>query len=348
MGSKRLTNTYMSTLCLEISMLLQAGISVNHGIEMMLDDEPDDNAKKVLQALHSGLEGGSSLSDAMKNSGYFPPYIESAIEVGEKTGRLAEALKALAEHYERQERIFVSVKNATLYPAVLLGIMIVSVMILITQVLPIFNDVFARMGAQMSPFALQLMRFGDWFRDVSVVVAAIFGTVLVAVLLAWSVPAIREGIGRSLKKSWGDFGVFGKVAATQFASSMATTMSSGLSIEESISLAASFNSDSKALNKKYEKCLGIIKSGESLHVALRESGVLSSRDARMLALGDQSGMADTAMAEIARRSDRTTQDEIAALVSRIEPTLVIIMSTVVSVILLSAMLPLVGIMTSIG
>jgi len=338
----------MSTLCLEISMLLQAGISVNHGIEMMLDDEPDKNARNVLESLHSGLSGGASLSDAMGSGGYFPPYMISAIEIGEKTGKLAESLKALSEHYERQERIFISVKNAALYPAVLLGMMIVSVMILITQVLPIFNDVFARMGAQMSPFAIQLMRFGDWFRDVSVIVAAIFGVLLIVVLLAWSIPAIREGISKFLKKNWGNTGVFGRIAATQFASSMATTMSSGLSVENSISLAASFNSDSKALSEKYEKCLTLIKDGESLAVALRESGLLSSRDARMLALGDQSGMADTAMAEIARRSDRMVQDEIAVAVSRIEPTLVIIMSTVVSIILLSAMLPLIGIMTSIG
>jgi len=338
----------MSTLCLEISMLLHAGISVNHGIEMMLDDEPDKNAKEVLQALLSGLQGGATLSDAMEKGGYFPPYMISAVEVGERTGRLTETLKSLSEYYDRQERMFVAIKNATLYPAVLLGMMIVSVMILITQVLPIFNDVFARMGAQMSPFAMQLMRFGDWFRGVAVVFAAIFGVLLLVVVLAWSMPSVREGIAKTFKKNWGDAGVFGRVAATQFASAMATAMSSGLTVEDSINLAASFNSDTKGLSQKYEKCLELIKTGETLPVALRESQILSSRDARMLSLGDQSGMADNAMAEIARRSDRIVQDEIATVVSRIEPTLVIIMSCVVSVILLSAMLPLIGIMTSIG
>jgi type IV pilus assembly protein PilC len=68
----------------------------------------------------------------------------------------------------------------------------------------------------------------------------------------------------------------------------------------------------------------------------------------MLSLGGQSGMADAAMAEIARRSDRSVQDEISQIVSRIEPTLVIITSVIVGVILLSVMLPLMGIMTTIG
>ena len=348
MGRKVLTDIYMSTLCLELSMLLQAGITIKSGVLMMLDDETDREGKMVLQSLLERLEDDLPLSEAMRGGQYFPPYMVNMIEIGEKAGRLPETLKALAEHYERRENLWVSVKNAALYPAVLLAMMVAVVLILIVQVLPIFNDVFGRMGAQMSPFATELMQFGIWLKGAFAVVAAVVFALLMIGFLMWAIPGWREKIQRSLKSRWGDRGVFGRIASHQFVSSMALALSSGLSVEESVGLAASLNKDSKALGAKYEKCISLLEAGGKLSESLRDSGILSARDSRMLSLGDQSGMADTAMAEIARRSDRSVQDEIAAIVGRIEPTLVIITSVLIGGILLSVMLPLVGIMTSIG
>ena len=345
---KSLTNMYMSALCLEMSMLLQAGITINDGIMMMIDDEPDKDGKEVLKNLYNNLELGTPLSVAMRNGKYFPPYMISMVEIGERTGRLTETLKALSEHYERQERLWLAVKNATLYPAVLLAMMIAVVMILIVQVLPIFNDVFNRMGAQMSPLAVQLMQFGAWFRGAAVAVAAVFCGIFTLVFLAWAVPSIRNGLVKFFKDTWGSKGVFGRAASSQFVSSMALATSSGLAVEDSVRMAASLNGDFKALNERYEKCMSLLNSGSSLSAAMKDTGILSARDSRLLSLGDRSGMSDTAMLEIARMSDRAVQDEIANIVGRIEPTLVIITSVIVGIILLSVMLPLIGIMTSIG
>lgn len=348
MARKSLTNTYMASFCREISMLHQAGISIGNGIEMMIDDEPDKDGKIVLQQLFDTMNNGAPLSEALREADYFPPYMVNMIEIGEKTGRLADTLLALSEHYERQERLAISIKNATLYPTVLLVMMIGVVLILIVQVLPIFNDVFGRMGAQMSPFAAQLMQFGVWLRGASVVIALVFCAIFITAFLMWAIPGIRGKIAMALKNKWGDTWLFGKIASYQFVSSMVLALYSGLAIEESIEMAASLNSDSKALNIKYEKCISLLNSGGNLSEALRNSGILSARDSRMLSLGEKSGMADSAMADIARRSDQKIQDEISKIIGRIEPTLVIITSSIVGIILLSVMLPLMGIMTSIG
>ena len=347
MARKKLTNTYMSMLCLELSMLLHAGITIDNGVSMMLDDEKDKEGRMVLQSLLDNLTG-RPLFEALRDTEYFPPYMVNMVEIGEKTGRIAETLKALSDHYERQERLAISIKNAALYPAILLGMMIVVVLILIVQVLPIFNDVFGRMGAQMSPFAMQLMQFGAWFRGASVVIAIIACVIFALGFLLWVLPGVKDSIIISIKNTWGDSGLMGRIASSQFVSSMALSMSSGLNVEDSINMSASLNSDSKALKAKYEKCRSLLESGSNLPDALRDAGILSARDSRMLSLGEHSGMADSAMSEVARRSDQMVQDEIASIVSRIEPSLVILTSVIVGIILLSVMLPLVGIMTALG
>lgn len=345
---KTLTNSYLSIFCTELSMLLQSGMMLSNGILMLQDDERDKDGKAVLQSILDTLDRSEPLSAALRSSGFFPSYMVHTVEVGEKTGRLVETLKALSEHYDRLDRLAESVKSAVLYPAILLVMMIAVVMVLIIQVLPIFNDVFGRLGVQMSSLATGLMRFGGWFGDTAIVIAAVLGVIFVIILTAWLVPGIRAGIKKVFMDRWGGSGILGRTAFSHFTSAMTLAMSSGLDTEEAIKLAASISGGSKAVDKRYEKCIELLRSGQTLADAMRDAGILSARNSRMLSLGSHSGMTDAAMQDIARRSDRAVQDEINRLVGRVEPALVIITSVIVGVILLSVMLPLMGIMTSIG
>jgi len=270
------------------------------------------------------------------------------IEVGEKTGRLVQTLNALSEYYERQTRLSVTIKNSVLYPAVLLVLMIVVVLILIVQVLPIFNDIFSRLGTQMNPLAVRLMQFGGWLGNAAVVIAIIVGAVFVLLLVMWLVPGIRKALTQAFSNKWGNRGIFGKIASSRFVFAMTLGMASGLDTEESIVLASDVSGGSKAVDAKHKKCSALLDSGKTLSEALCESGILSLQDGKMLSVGSVSGKADLAMAEIARRSDIDVRDNIDRIVGRVEPTLVILSSVVVGIILLSVMLPLMGIMTSIG
>jgi len=326
-------------------MLLNAGITAKHGVGIMIDDEPDRYGKIVLQGMLNKLEDNLPLSSAMRDCGYFSGYMVSMVEVGEKTGRLADTLQSLAEHYEGQERLTVAVKNAAMYPAIMLAMMVAVVMVLIVQVLPIFNDVFLRMGAQMSPFAKKLMDFGLWFRGAAIFIAALFLVIILTGFVIWYVPQVRRGIYGVFFKKWGEKGIFGRVAVSRFLSSIALSLASGIDIVESVNLAASLNSS--APGKKHMKCITLLRSGKTLAESLSGAEILSARESRILSIGDKSGSADSAMAEIARRNVLAVQDEISNIVGRIEPGLVIFASIIVGIILLSVMLPLMGIMNAL-
>jgi type IV pilus assembly protein PilC len=220
-------------LCTEFSMLLQAGVTAGDGAMMMIDDESDRDGKAVLQSLLATLEKGEPLSAAFQGSGYFPPYMVNMVKVGEKTGRLPETLDSLSKHYDRQDRLSAAIKNATLYPAILLAMMVAVVLILIVQVLPIFNDVFGRLGSQMSPLAARLMQFGGWLKGISASIALIFGILFLIAFLAWVIPEIREGIARAFRNRMGKRGVFGKIASAHFISGITLAMASGLDMGRS-------------------------------------------------------------------------------------------------------------------
>ena len=348
MGKKVLTNTYLSMLCAELAMLLDAGLTVSDGIQVLKDDEPSSDGKAVLQTLIDCLEKGEPFSTALKTSTVFPRYMVHMVEIGERTGRIVETLTALSEYYERQVRLSVTIKNSILYPAILLILMIVVVLVLIVQVLPIFNDVFARLGTQMSPLATALMNFGTWLGGAAITIAAIFAVIFILIILIAALPKLRKSILSAFSNKWGSHGIFGKIASSRFIFAMRLAMASGLDTADSIDLAAAVSGGSKSVDEKHKRCNELINNGSSLHEALFSAGILSAQDGKMLAIGSRSGKADVAMAEIARRSDLDVTDSIDRLVGRIEPTLVIISSIIVGIILLSVMLPLMGIMTALG
>jgi len=348
MKNKTLNNTYLSMFCSELAMLLDAGLTISDSVQVIQEDESSKDSKDIMQKLYDSLMIGSQFSIALKEAKVFPLYMVHMVEVGEKTGRLVQTLNAISEYYERQTRLSVTIKNSVLYPAVLLVLMIVVVLILIVQVLPIFNDIFSRLGTQMDPVAMRLMQFGGWLGNAAVGIAIVVGAIFILILIMWLVPAIRKGLAQTFSNIWGSRGIFGKIASSRFVFAMTLGMASGLDTAESINIAASVSGGSAAVDSKHKRCVELLQSGSTLSEALCSAGILSPQDGKMLSVGSISGKADLAMAEIARRSDINVRDSIDRIVGRIEPTLVILSSAIVGVILLSVMLPLMGIMTSIG
>lgn len=329
-------------------MMLQSGFALSEGVLLLQDDEPDKDGKAVLQSLLIPLEKGAPLSEALQASAFFPRYMGNMVEAGEETGRLAETLKALSEYYDKQDRLSAAIRSAVLYPAILLIIMAAVVLLLIVRVLPIFNDAFGRLGAQMSPLATKLMQFGVWFGGAGGIIAAVTGVVFIAAIIAFAMPKVRKAAIRHFMNRWGNTGIFAKIASARFTSVMSLALASGMDIGKAVEMASVTGGGSRPLDQRNEHCIRLLRSGKTLSEAMREAGILSARDSRMLSLGSRSGMADAAMAEIARRDERCVQDSIDRMVGRVEPALVIVTSAIVGVILLSVMLPLISIMTSIG
>ncbi|MDR2570934.1 MAG: type II secretion system F family protein [Oscillospiraceae bacterium] len=348
MKNRSLANSYLASFCKELAMFSRAGFMPETSVLMMQDDEPDKDGKAVLQSLIDTLEVGEPLSVALEKSKYFPKYMAATMEVGERTGRHTETLDALAEHYDRQDRLAISVKNAVMHPVMLLIVMLVVLVVLIVQVLPIFNNVFARLGSQMSPLAVSLMQFGVWIRSVAAVIAVVMGALAVLSITLWVIPRVRFWLASMFRSYVGVRGIFGRMASLRFISSLSLAIASGLGVEDAVTMASGVSGGVKDIDKRNRACLDLLEEGMTLTEALTMSGIVSASDGRMLSAGSRSGQINEAIAEVARRNDLNIQDEINRIVGRIEPILTLVTSTIVGIILLSVMLPLIGIMTSIG
>ena len=344
---KKLTNAYLSIFCTEMAVIYKAGISPGDGVRVLLHDA-DSDSELALNSLLEELSKRAPLSVAMDKCGYFPSHMIGVVKAGEMTGRAVEMLTALAEYYDRLDRLALTVKNAVFFPLILLAMMVGVVLVLITQVLPIFNDVFGRHGSRMSGTAVALMRFGEGISAAATVIAIFFGILLLLGLLLWLLVPFREYVFATLKNKMGGRGLIAEMASYHFVSVISLSMESCMKAKDAVELASFVSGGTQKVDARNEDCAKRLSEGRTLAEAMGGAGILTKREAQMLEFGARGGTTDATLAEITRRKERHMLDRIDALTGKIEPSLIIIISLIVGIVLLSVMAPLMGIMNSIG
>ncbi|NMB93428.1 MAG: type II secretion system F family protein, partial [Flexilinea flocculi] len=160
-----LANSYLSSFCLEVSLILKAGIIISEGISMLAADEKYPPVKSSLLKISADMESGNSITASMRSSNLFPKYMLDMVAIGEKTGQLEKVFKSLSEYYNRQVQITQMIRDAVLYPLILLLMMFFVIILLVTQVFPIFADVYAQIGTVLPPTAVMLMNVGSWLKE---------------------------------------------------------------------------------------------------------------------------------------------------------------------------------------
>ena len=349
MGKKHvrpLHNTELSEFCEQTALLLRSGASPLECVSLIRDDLGDAGLKEALAPACGGLEMGMPLFESLERTGLFPSYFLRMVQIGENSGRTDEVLASLADYYRREEEISQSVRRAVTYPLVMILLMLGVVLVLVIKVLPIFNDVLSQLGTGLTRFSRGLMDFGQAVSSWAAVLLALAGVLLLAGLFLF-----RSARGRALRTKLASKlvftrGVSEKVAAGRFAFVMSVALSSGLDTDRSLEFAAGVTEDPR-IRGRIEACRTSVAAGESFPRALSECGVFPGVYARMASAAFRAGSLDSAMHTISDRCQEEADQKIDRAVSLVEPTLVAVLSVLVGAILLSVILPLMGVMSGL-
>ncbi|MEZ3486557.1 MAG: type II secretion system F family protein [Lachnospiraceae bacterium] len=341
-----LSNMEVSSFCSQMSMILKSGISTMEGISLMLEEAADPEEEKLLKLMDETLQSTGSFHEALSATEAFPDYMLHMVKIGEYTGKLDEVMGALSSHYEREASIAQSIKNAVTYPLIMVFMMLLVILVLVTRVMPIFNQVFRQLGSEMTGFSKAILNFGVAINRYSVVLIVLIGVLAVLILYFAKTRSGRAAFASftshfAWTKSFSE-----KLAACRFASGMALTLSSGMSPEESLNLVSALISN-EGFTGRLDACRESLDQGEELSKSLLGAGVFSGIYARMTSIGSKTGALDEVMQEIADRYQEEIDQKFTSMIATLEPTLVIVLSLVVGMILLSVMLPLMGIMSSL-
>lgn len=343
-----LSNRELAAFCTQSALLLHSGISAAEGLSMMMQDSEDADGRAILSEALAHCELGEPLSAGLAATGAFPQYLLDMAAIGEESGRLDEVMEALAAYYDREEALHGAIRSAVRYPLVMIAMMVVVLGVLLARVLPVFNEVFLQLGAQPGGISLSILQIGQAFSRYSAVLLAI---VVVAALFGLWCAYTKKGRAVWGKLSAGRVLGSRKLAATiasaRFASGMSLMLASGLDTDKSLAMVRRLVQDATA-QKKIDHCRKLMEEGQNFGDALVAAGLFRGVYARMLTIGFRTGNADAVMGQLAEHYQQEADAAVSRTVSMIEPTLVAIFSILIGFILLSVMLPLMGIMSSIG
>ena len=330
-----------------MALLIKAGISPAEGINILIQDSHDQSAIKLLDQISQVLMSGEKFHIALEMSGVFPDYLIHMVTIGEESGTLDTVMESLAEYYEREEAISSSIKSAISYPLIMIFMMLVVVLVLIIKVLPIFEQVFAQLGTNMSGFSQSLLNMGNVLNKYSFIMIILL-VIIVALFLFFSITTQgKELLKKLLNKFRATKKLMQELESARFASGMVLTLSSGMDTYEGLALVNKLV-ETDEMKKKIENCRNLLIDGDSFPEALEKANIFSSFYSQMISVGFKAGSMDSAMKQIAKRFEAETERKIYSLISVLEPTLVIVLSIIVGMILLSVILPLMGVMTTIG
>ena len=343
-----LTTLMIADLCKQLALLLRAGVPTGDALYLLAEEETSAEYKTLLTELAAQVENGVYLSDALSHSEAFPGYVAGLLQVGETAGRMEETLLSLSQYYEEQDKLSRRLRSALTYPVILLFLMLIVIVVLLTRVLPVFNDVYASLGGSLTGLAGGLLALGNFLNAVMPFLCILLGLIVVAVAAISLSHSLQDKLLTFWQRHFGHKGISRQINDARFAQALAMTLSSGLPLEEGVSMASALIANDPHAAKRRRDCLDRLTAGEDLAASLSASGLLPAASCKMLALGLRAGHGDVTMSEIAGRLSDEARNTLDRKVAMIEPALVIITSLLVGGILLSVMLPLMNIMKAIG
>lgn len=344
---KLLSNTEISAFCRQTAMIIKAGITPAEGMDILAHDTIGNEGKNLINHIGDACKNGEPFYQAMESTGVFPNYVVKLTALGEESGNLDAVLTSLAAYYEREQSISESVRSAVTYPLIMIAMMFVVILVLVIKVLPIFQQVFIQLGTEMTPLASSLLSIGNVLSQYAIGITIFLFVLIGSSLILYKTKTGRKRITQLLSRFPLTRGFYEKIAAGRFASGLHLTFSSGMDTYQSLDMIAEIVENDQ-MQAKINLCKKELDQDSNLPEALVKSEIFSSLYSRMVAIGFRSGSIDTVMQQISQNYEAETDRQINKIISIIEPTLVILLSLIVGIILLSVLLPLMGIMSSIG
>jgi general secretion pathway protein F len=337
-GQARVTRREIAMMTRELATLLEAGLTLDQSLKLLIELAAGEPLEALLVDLLERIQGGSSLADALaQHDRLFPRVYVSMVRAGETGGALREVLGRLARYLDEAEVLREQVKSALVYPTLLLILAVVSIIILLTVVLPQFTPLFENAGAQLPWLTRAVMLVGDavqrwWW----LMLLAGIGAVGIA-RRQLRRPARRAQVDRWLLKVPLVGELLAKIDTARFARALGTLLANGVPPLTALAIVQDALTNA-TLRRALADAATAMKDGGGLAAPLGRSNVFPRLAVHLLGVGEESGQLDPMLLKIAEVFDRDVRSTIERLMALLVPVLTIMLGAIVAVIITSVLM----------
>jgi type II secretory pathway component PulF len=337
---RKVSNKDIAFFTRQLSSLIESGVNILKSLNIISNQTSNKYLKKVLNDVNDKIKDGKSLSDSLAMHPYlFFNLYTSMVHSGEAGGTLEQTLKRLADFLEKEEEFKNSIRAALVYPAFVLVVSTLTVVVLLGFVIPRLVSMFEDMG-QILPLPTKILinmsgfLRGYWWLILAVIAISIFlfrrfhrspeGRVL------WDGFKLKLAI-------WGELNL--KTEISRLTRTLSLLLSSGITIISSLDISASIV-ENQILKSELQKFKDQIAGGLSFSKCLTESKLFPAFVTDIVKIGEETGTLEKSLLRIAEDYDRDVDRSLKALTRLLEPVIILVMGLIVGFIVLSMLLPI--------
>ena len=324
----------------QLGTMIDAEIKLTEALGVLISQAQDNKLSQVIQNIRDQVMSGESLADGLKQyPEWFDPIYVSMVRVGEVTGNLARSLKLLGDYMGKRIRLEAKVKSALTYPAFLVVICIIVIIILMTFVVPRITRIITESGKTVPAITSFLMGTSDlllnwWW--------------LILIGLGGGIYLVRRSLagkkGRIfLDRTFLKIPVIGEIIrqniVARFTSTLAALMRSGMPMADALQVVSNVTGNAvmtQAITSSRERII----AGADIATPLRNSKVVDPATAHMIAVGERSGELESMLVTISETLEENTDITVQRISSVIEPCVIVIMAVIVAFIVFGTMWPI--------
>lgn len=331
------------SLTSELAIMLRAGLALDAALRVLIDMSHKPSVRAMLEKVLEDVKGGTPFSRALAaHQAHFGDFYINMIRSGEISGQMPQVLDRLAGHMQRLRALRESVVSATLYPAILLGVAVLSLVGMLGFVVPQFEKLFKGMGDALPMPTRVVMLLGQGFRHYGLALglgAAALGW------LAWRwlrTPAGRQWWQARLIALPVLGPIVRKYQLTLFARSLGTLLDNGVPLLAALHISVETVTH-QALRQALAKMAPLVKEGSRIVPAMRATGVFEPLAINLVRVGEETGRVGAMMNELAAILDRDVETGIKRGLTLLEPALILVLGLLIAAIIVSILLGIISV-----
>ncbi len=333
----------------QLATMLAAGIPLVQGLEIVGTGHEKPSVQKLILAVKSDIEAGSSLHEALaKHPLYFNELYTNLVEAGEHAGALESLLDKIATYQEKAEAIKKKVKKALFYPVAVLVVAVIVTIILMVFVIPQFEALFKGFGADLPAFTQMVINLSHSVQHYGIYYAIVIGAAIFAfAYFKKRSKPMRMFLDRAALKIPIIGPILNKAAIARYARTLSTMFSAGVPLVEALESVAGATG-----NIVYEtavlKMRDEVATGQRLQRAMEHVGLFPNMVVQMIAVGEESGALDTMSGKVANFYEAEVDNAVDSMSSLMEPLIMAILGVLVGGLVIAMYLPIFKMAQTVG
>ena len=336
-----LSRADLMLLLANLEMLLSAGIDLNAALSALAKSTKKKELRHLIGDLRDAVQKGQSFSDALsKANAKVPAFVVNSIRAGESGGQLREVLQKLSEHLTRFEKFRADVVSSLIYPAILLAMAVLAIILLVVVVIPQFKPLFENAGSEL-PFITRLvMGTSDFVLD-NAVPLLLSGAALILLLRSLlKKPHIALYVDRAkLGLPFGAGDLLSRIEAARFTRLAALLLENGITMIAALELARDA-AGNRAFAKAIDEVTVKVREGARFTTALSATGIIPGVYRDILEAGEEASQLEMVLTRVAEMAERETELALKNFMAVFVPLLTIALGGFVAGIIISVMLAL--------